>query len=92
MGGPISAAKEIVGQKWPARKYRKSRRRQRLVPFLPYKELITYLFCFFLVPHIHAEFNELFLTRIAEGLALTSDLTKSKNNADVIKEYGSCFT
>ena len=84
MGGPISAAKEIVGQKWPARKYRKSRRRQRLVPFLSYKDPIT--------QYIHAEFNELFLTRIAEGLALTSDLTKSKNNADVIKEYGSCFT
>jgi hypothetical protein len=35
-----------------------------------------------------AEFNELFLERIAEGLDLTSNLTASKNNSQMIKKYG----
>ncbi len=40
-------------------------------------------------PYLSAEFNELFLDRIAEGLELTENLSESKNNVQMIKKYAS---
>lgn len=37
-------------------------------------------------PSRKSEFNELFLERIAEGLDLTSELTDSSNNSQMIKK------